>query len=317
MSSAGCKEDLLQQVSQLWSMMDELSTSDPAAYRKLIQTQLEEGAGFSCPPELDSCLCSEMLEPNKGLLYLNICSWKRVPAPQDPSKPLPLCSGKLETGTSESQDLYTVLDVALNPAVLETDKKDKSDLYTLALTFAQQQHGLRLSQQYTVITCSPQSSQGDLNRRLGFQQWPTNTSKQPDTASQTPASLLQQIASLRSEQQDDEPAAQIICKPVENKKKDLIQVISSTSVQPQKPRHRLEVKTDTAGVPRSVELTVELPKVHSMSECQLRISKEDVLLEVEDVCYLLLEFPVAVDEDTASAVFNKKKRQLAVKVDVL
>ena len=45
--------------------------------------------------------------------------------------------------------------------------------------------------------------------------------------------------------------------------------------------------------------------------------QEDVLLEVEDVCYLLLDFPVAVDEDTASAVFNKKKRQLAVKVDVL
>ncbi|XP_034460515.1 PIH1 domain-containing protein 2 [Hippoglossus hippoglossus] len=317
MSSAGCKEDVLQHVTQLWSMLDELSTSDPAAYRKLIHTQLEEGAGFSSPPELDSCLCADILEPNKGLLYLNICSWKRVPAPQDPSKPLPLCSGKLETGTSESPGLYTVLDVALNPAVLETDKKDKSDLYTLALTFAQQQHGLRLSQQYTVITCSPQSSPDDLNRRLGFQQWLTNTSSQPDTASQTPASLLQQIASLRSEQQDDEPAAQIICRPAENKKKDLIQVISSTFVQPQKPRHRLEVKTDKAGVPRSVELTVELPKVHSMSDCQLRISKEDVLLEVEDVCYLLLDFPVAVNEDTASAVFNKKKRQLAVKVDVL
>nr|XP_019943797.1 PREDICTED: PIH1 domain-containing protein 2 isoform X1 [Paralichthys olivaceus] len=308
-------EDVLQQVSQLWSMMDELSLSDPAAYRRFIHTQLEEGAGFTSPPELDSCLCAEVLEPNKGLLYLNICSWKRVPVRQDPSKPLPICAGKLETDTSESPGLYTVLDVALNPAVLENNKKDKTALYTLSLSFAQQQHGLRLSQQYTVITCSPKSSPEDLHRRLGFQQWPN--SRQPDTASQTPAALLQQIASLRSGQQDDEPAARIICTPAENKKKDLIQVISSTFEQTQKPMHQLQVKTDTAGVPHSVELTVELPKVHSVSECQLRISKDDVLLEVEDVCYLLLDFPITVNEDTASAVFNKKKRQLALKVDVL
>ena len=66
MSSAGRKEDVLQQVSQLWSMMDELSTSDPAAYRKLIHTQLQEVAGFGSPPELDSRLCAEILVSRLG-----------------------------------------------------------------------------------------------------------------------------------------------------------------------------------------------------------------------------------------------------------
>lgn len=45
--------------------------------------------------------------------------------------------------------------------------------------------------------------------------------------------------------------------------------------------------------------------------------QDDVLLEVEDVYYLLLEFPKTVSEDTASAIFNKKKRRLTVRVDVL
>lgn len=93
------------------------------------------------------------------------------------------------------------------------------------------------------------------------------------TASQTPAALLQQLSSLCSDKQDVEPATNIICRPAEQKKKGLIQVISTTFEQPQKPEYQLDVKTDSAGVPRSVELTVELPKVCSMSECQLRISK--------------------------------------------
>lgn len=76
--------------------------------------------------------------------------------------------------------LYTVLDVALNPAVLEENNKDKATVYMLALSFAQQQQGLRLSQQYTVVKCSPDCRPDDLHRRLGFQQRP-NTSKQPDT----------------------------------------------------------------------------------------------------------------------------------------
>ncbi|XP_070685965.1 PIH1 domain-containing protein 2 [Pempheris klunzingeri] len=315
MSLTGSR-DVLQQVNQFWSMLDDLSLNDPAAYRKLIEKQMKEGSEFSAPPELDCCLCTEMMEPKKGSLYLNICSWKRVPAPQDPSRPLPVCAGKLETGTNQGQGCYTVLDVALNPAVLQESKTDKTEVYKLALSFAQQQHGMRLSQQYTVISCSPKSSPDDLCRRLGFRQW-SNTPKLPETATQTPAALLQEISSLRSEKQDEAPAAQIICRPAEHRKKDLIQVISTTLMQPQKPEYQLEVKTDTAGVSHSMELTVELPKVYSVSECQLRISKDDVLLEVEDVYYLLLEFPKTVNEDTASAIFNKKKRRLTLRADVL
>ncbi|KAM3615636.1 uncharacterized protein V6R79_005371 [Siganus canaliculatus] len=257
-------------------------------------------------------LCLQQ-EPRKRLFYINICIWKRVPAPQDPSRPLPVCAGKLETDTDGGQGCYMVLDVAFNPAVLQKDKTDY--IYMMALDFVQQQFGLRLSQQYTIVSCSPKSSPHELQSRLGFRPWP-DASKQPHTVSQTPAALLQQISSLCSEKQEEDTAAQIICGPVELKQKDLIQVISTTAVQPQKPEYQLEVNTDAGGVPRSMELTIELPKVRSMSDCQLRISKDDILLEVEDVYYLLLEFPKTVNEDSASAIFNKKKQRLTLKVDV-
>ncbi|CAK6966656.1 PIH1 domain-containing protein 2 [Scomber scombrus] len=319
MSFTGSTGDVLQQVNQFVSMLDDLCENEPEAYHTFIEKQMKEGAEYSAPPELHSCLCTDVLEPQKGLLYINICSWKRVPACQDPSKPLPVCAGKLETDTDKGQGWYAVLDVALNASVLQESKRDKTEmnqLYLLALSLAQQQHGFRLSHQYTVISHSPKSSLDDLYRRLGFQQRP-NTAKQPETVCQTSAALLQQISSLRSEKQDKDPAAQIFSRPAEHKKKGLIQVISTTFEQPQKPEFQLEVKTDTAGVPRIVELTIELPKVSSMSECQLRISKDDVLLEVEDVYFLLLEFPNTVNEDSAAAIFNKKKRKLTLKVDIL
>ncbi|XP_026155057.1 PIH1 domain-containing protein 2 isoform X2 [Mastacembelus armatus] len=275
MSSTGTSEDVLQQMNQFWSLLDDFCHNDPVAYGRFIQEQMEEVAKFTAPPQLHSCIGTEMLEPRKGLLYVNICSWKCVPAPQDHSKPLPLFSGKLETDTDEGRGSYAVLDVAFNPAVLQESKVGKTEInkvYLLALNVAHQQHGLRLSQQHTLISCSPKSSPDDLYRRLGFRKWPS-TPKKPDTMSQTPAALLQQISSLCSEKQHEEPAAQIIYRPAEHKKKDLIQVMSTTFEQPQKPEYQLDVKTNTAGVPCSIELTMELPKVCSMSECQLRMSK--------------------------------------------
>lgn len=61
MFSSGDAEGVLQQVSQFWSLLDDLADSDPDAYRSLIHKQIEEGSEFASPPELDSCVCTEML----------------------------------------------------------------------------------------------------------------------------------------------------------------------------------------------------------------------------------------------------------------
>lgn len=55
----------------------------------------------------------------------------------------------------------------------------------------------------------------------------------------------------------------------------------------------------------------------SAYDVSLLLLQDDVLLEVEDVYYLLLKFPQHVNEETASATFDKKKHSLSLKVDVL
>ncbi|XP_057695194.1 PIH1 domain-containing protein 2 [Corythoichthys intestinalis] len=315
MSSSSSTGDVLQQVNQLWSMLDDLCENDPEAYRRFMEKQVKSGMEYNAPPQLDSCICVDMLEPQGGSLYINICSWKRVPASQDPSKPLPVYAGSLEAHTDEGA--YTVLDIAFNPEVLQQSKKDKAEMdqiYKLALSFAQQQHGLKLSQQYNVVSFCPKNCPEDLCRRLSFQQQRLTADKQSDSAIQSPESLLQKISSLRLEKDDK---ADIVRQPAV-RKKSLIEVISSTTnEQPEKPEYRLEVRADAEGFPCKLELTVDLPKISSMSEWQLKMSKDDVLLEVEDIYYLLLDFPKAVNENSAVAIFNKRSRKLTVTADIL
>lgn len=61
MTSAGSTEDVLRQVNQFWSVLDDLCQNDPAAYRKFIVNQMKEGAEFSAPPQLHFSLRTEIL----------------------------------------------------------------------------------------------------------------------------------------------------------------------------------------------------------------------------------------------------------------
>ncbi|XP_054651231.1 PIH1 domain-containing protein 2 [Dunckerocampus dactyliophorus] len=309
--------NVFQRASQLWSMLNGLCQWDPDAYRSFVEKQMKSGMEYNTPPRLESCISTDMLEP-QGLLYINICSWKRVPGPQDPSKPLPVYAGSLEADTKEGGP--TVVDIAFNPEVLQKCKKNKAEMtqvYMLAQSFAQRHYGIQLASSYMIVSSSPRNSPEDLHRRLGFQQQRVNPVTQSDTASPSPDSLLQQITSLRLDKENTELPADIVRRPVV-RKKGLIEVISSTTFkQPEKPEHRLEVKADAEGFPCKLELTVELPKISSMSEWQLKMSKDDVLLEVEDVYLLLLDFPKAVNESSAVAIFNKTNRRLTVTADIL
>lgn len=60
MNSASSKE-ALRQLDQFWSMLDDLCESDPAAYRRFIEKQMKEGAEYSSPPEIHTCLRTEIL----------------------------------------------------------------------------------------------------------------------------------------------------------------------------------------------------------------------------------------------------------------
>ncbi|XP_025099992.1 PIH1 domain-containing protein 2-like [Pomacea canaliculata] len=64
-------------------------------------------------------------------------------------------------------------------------------------------------------------------------------------------------------------------------------------------------------------LTVHLPHVTSVSQCQLDVSQDDVKLQVSDKNYLSVTFPVVVDDTKALARFSKKLSTLTLHVPVV
>lgn len=91
---------------------------------------------------------------------------------------------------------YTVLDVALNPAVLRDSNVENREVCALALRFAQKHYGLSVCQDFTVIGCSPNSSPDEIYRRLRFRQRPAASEPVKGTESNNLEMLLSTVLLL-------------------------------------------------------------------------------------------------------------------------
>ncbi|KAM9469577.1 PIH1 domain-containing protein 2 isoform 1-T1 [Clarias gariepinus] len=308
----------LNHVNDFWSMLDEMAQNNPDEYNNFIARQMRDGAEYFSPPEPYTCLRVSVQKPQLGMLYVNVCSWKRVPAPAS-TQPVPVCGGKLES-ISQSQEIYNIVDVAFNPEVLhraEKNSQEKEQIHLLALNFIQKQHKLHLSQHYTVMKAKLKGILQDMKHRLMSLHRPLS---QDNSQFQfKPAqSLLQQISSLRIEEEESCIQLNEGQKDKEKVRPGLIEVISSTEiVPPQQPKHQMTVCSLSSDSVKKIKLCVELPEISSVSQCQLSISQDDIMLEVEQLYFLHLWFPERVKEDTCHATFNKKKHILTVTVTVL
>uniref|UniRef100_A0A8C8AIF6 PIH1 domain-containing protein 2 n=1 Tax=Otus sunia TaxID=257818 RepID=A0A8C8AIF6_9STRI len=234
-------------------------------------------------------------------LFINVCGWKRVPAPRGPGEPLPVCAGPL----AAASDLYSVIDVAYNPDVLqrgEGNPEKMEHLIHLTLRFVEERCQLTLSHLYTIESFKLKGSLETMQQRLKGRQMPTphfsqNTKKAED-CSNAPVLLKEES--------------------VTQPKVRLIEEIASTEMPEElsTPVYEMITVKDANKKPLKIELKIELPKVTSVSECDLRISKDDIIIEVPEKYKLQLDLPELVDEETATAVFNKGKRVLFLTVPV-
>lgn len=74
MEMPGCDKAALQQVSQLWSMLDDMSAKDPEEYRKFIERQLREGADMYSTPQPHACIRADILvlQPRNIIMHFII-----------------------------------------------------------------------------------------------------------------------------------------------------------------------------------------------------------------------------------------------------
>ncbi|NXA38971.1 PIHD2 protein, partial [Eudromia elegans] len=248
-------------------------------------------------------------------LFVNVCAWSRIPAPRAPAQPLPVGAGPLQD-VAEAAEHYSVIDVAYNPDVLqraEEDREEMEHLIHLTLKFVEERCGLTLSRSYTIETFKVKGSLERLQRSLRGEE------QAAAPPSQTPGSELTLAELLHSmEVQDSTPEPVLLQDSVKQDNMPLIEEITSTELpeEPSTPLYEMLTVKDANERPVTIELKIELPQVSSVSECDLSISKDDIIIEVSGKYKLELHLPELVDEETTTAVFSKGKRILFITMPI-
>ncbi|EDL25749.1 RIKEN cDNA 2700059L22, isoform CRA_c, partial [Mus musculus] len=94
---------LLTHISQFWNMLDDLAENDPERYRNFIQQELKDGKQLCVNPEPQLCIQTKILKPNEKVLFINLCQWERIPAPQSATRPVPVSVGRPEDSAEASE----------------------------------------------------------------------------------------------------------------------------------------------------------------------------------------------------------------------
>ncbi|XP_018421643.1 PREDICTED: PIH1 domain-containing protein 2 [Nanorana parkeri] len=321
MNSKVTPNELLSQVNQFWSMLDDMAENSPDSYQKFIQRHMKEGKDFMEPPEPFLCVQTKILYPEERMLFINICGWKKVPAPQSDLHPMPLIAGKLED-TSEG----TVFDIAYSTEVLkraESDRVEQDQLIRLAMKYIEQQHKVTLCHSYHIAPIRQKGNLHTLRKNLqGKQEKPTKIKAKSEKAPDR--SLLEQIKNISMKEEEKEevsPHIEILEESnLKPSKASLIEVISSTELAEEDliptPHHELSVINNLSGTPQKIILRAALHGVRSVSDCELSVSKDDLMVEVPGKYRLHLDLPVLVNEDSATATYNKVNGTLTVTVSV-
>lgn len=219
-------------------------------------------------------------------LFINICSWEKVPPPQTDKDPIPVMAGEVNE-TTDSDVTYSVVDVLFHPSILKgvENKKDHRNLLIhLAIDYLEDTKHIRLLRKYKNLKIKYKGDTKALKRflsqgreKLPFMQGSSTAAGEIRTDS--PQSLLQQLTSLNSTEKKKESSGINLFTPqqhVSNKaKKGLIQEISSSPVHsiPTVPHYEVVMKEPDEKYPKRIIVKVDLPCIESTRECELDVSE--------------------------------------------
>ncbi|XP_031455843.1 PIH1 domain-containing protein 2 isoform X2 [Phasianus colchicus] len=266
----------------LWALLDEMAENEPQAYRRLLRERRAQAERFCARPEPRLCVRAlpvagerrRELRASCGPLFVNVCGWRRVPAPTEPRARIPVIAGPMEEAAAGGGASYSVIDIAYNPDVLqrrEENPEAMEHLIHLMLKFVEERCNLSLSRSYKIESFKLKGSPERMWQRLKGRQLPP-----PHLGQNTEKELtLDQL--LRSMEVEDCSDAPVLLKEesVTQPKVQLIEEISSTEVPEELnvPAYEMTTVRDANNKPVRIKLKVELPEVSSVSECDLRISK--------------------------------------------
>ncbi|XP_057622730.1 PIH1 domain-containing protein 2 [Chionomys nivalis] len=303
---------LLTQISQFWNMLDDLAENDPERYKNFIEQELKDGKQLCVDPVPQLCLQTKILKPKEKVLFINLCQWKRIPAPQSANHPVPISVGRPED-FSEASGSYTVIDVAYNPDVLQAAEKDqgiKDQLIKMAMHCIEERLQFTLARSYRVTSFSIKGNIQRTKENLTSIKTDFTGFKEIMRTENT----LEMMRSSTESEPNHLPQVLLNKNQASGKGRCLIEEISSSEIQVEvkKPAYELKIVKDQNEKPLKIELKIELPGINSVSLCELSVSEVDLLIEVSEKYRLYLNLPESINTEMTTAKFIKNKSVLFI-----
>lgn len=342
------KESLLSQAQNVWTMLDEMAEDSPDKYKEFIEKQRQEAKEYMKPPVPNMCIQTMLQAPKKWKLYINFCSWQRVPEPKTTEDPIPVIGTDLQKD-KEGPDTIIIAAVAFNKKILDECGKNSCNtverdlLINLAFQYIENQHKVEISRNYEILggnivykgnmekmqqALMKKTEKADKVFEKDMSELQKNFAPFPTDAKETILNKFANIAVSEDRNTGDH------IKPQQNgfdfklpstdggkKKKGLIEEITPSEKvdieKPVCPKYTLDCHKDDSGTVEEIKVRVTLDGVCSVKECCLDISQDDMKLEVDERYHLHLTFPHKVEDDEASAKFSKKTSVLTITMPVV
>ncbi|XP_048254000.1 PIH1 domain-containing protein 2-like isoform X1 [Haliotis rufescens] len=328
------KDDLLKQAQNIWTMLDDMAANNPQGYKQFMDKQMKEGKQALAPPNPHMVVKTTMLKPEKDELYINFCSWAKVPGPKTPDDAVPVIGVPIEQ-MEDRIDRYRMTSVSFNPQVLDKYGRDSSNLtdrdtlINLAMDYIEDQQKVKVSRRYTILDrdtphkgCLKHIQKSFTSKNKDDKEFESNLENLEKSFGPLghggKDKLMEALANISvgdSQSNSSIPKSDQsqIKMPFEEKtatRSNLIEEIASDVVFLRKPEYSMETVDVDSG--KCVQVKISLPEVTSVQECELEISQDDVTLLVPDRFELHLQLPHPVDEERATAKFNKKHSSLNI-----
>ncbi|CAL1544644.1 unnamed protein product [Lymnaea stagnalis] len=322
-------ESMSKQAQQIWAMLDDMSENDPSAYKKFIERQLQEGKEHISPPEPHMCVQATLVTKPSKPLFINFCSWKRIPEPKSPQDPVPVTGTRL----THEKGGFSLTSVAFNPRVLEEygrnakNSVDGDTLIQLALDYIEAEQKVKVTRTYTVLPVET-PHKGDLNLiQLSFtklnkqQPQPQNDVEELEKmfgplSTREKDSLLYKLTNMAgNDATDKDEHPDIVLSGIPSTPTTRVKLIEELKdIKLTTPKYSLEPLDAPNG--RQLVLRVDLPGVKSVSECELDISEDDVKLVVPGQYELKIKLPSCIEDEESCAKFNRKTSVLTLTMPV-
>lgn len=328
-------EQALQQTEAIWKFLDAMSLNNPKEYEQFIQKVLKDGESNNLGPPrpvfvVETEKIPEVIPIRK--YFINFSEWVQLPKPENDSSPVTMATSEIRKELIDKEWSH-IIDVTMNPIVFPSNDSlhhiEKCALVELVFRHIESKFSLKISRKFKLVEGSTYIGNQDnllnfmcpsamrdkladgVNKGITLEQIKSLAENNQPTVANNKMNLHGNGSNSSSSKMIDTSSSSIItsCNGVTN---SLTEVKTSSSKQKTTSLPTPKVEMLVCKDKNVIELTIYLPKVESVCECDLEITESSLSLHVEKKYELELSFPVDVDTESSSAKFVKDQKILLI-----